>query len=128
VKAAVPYYGGGITNGQSPVRSPEPAKSNALCICFSARRTQLIRWIRSVKINTELTTKKVPFQMKIYPDAGHGFFCDERGSYHEASAKDAWEKTKSFFALSILNRRGTTTNLGGREEIAFPLPFLFFQR
>ncbi len=39
--------------------------------------------------------------MKIYPEAGHGFFCDERGSYHEASAKDAWEKTKAFFAQHL---------------------------
>jgi hypothetical protein len=26
---------------------------------------------------------------------------DERPSYHEASAKDAWEKTKAFFAQHL---------------------------
>ena len=39
--------------------------------------------------------------MKIYPDAGHGFFCDERGSYNEKAATDAWEKTKSFLAQHL---------------------------
>jgi carboxymethylenebutenolidase len=53
------------------------------------------------KINAELTNKKVNFQIKVYPDATHGFFCDERPSYHPDSAKDAWEKLKSFFAQHL---------------------------
>jgi carboxymethylenebutenolidase len=32
-----------------------------------------------------------------YP-AGHGFYCDERGSYNEASAKLAWQRTLDFLA------------------------------
>ena len=28
----------------------------------------------------------------VYPDAQHGFHCDERGSFHEASAKTAWQR------------------------------------
>jgi carboxymethylenebutenolidase len=32
------------------------------------------------------------YEDKVYPGAGHGFFCDERSSYDEASAKDAWTK------------------------------------
>ena len=68
---------------------------------FFGAKDQLIPMDQVGQINTELTTKKVPFQMKIYPEAGHGFNCDDRGSYHEASAKDAWEKTKSFFAQHL---------------------------
>jgi carboxymethylenebutenolidase len=100
VKAAVPYYGGGITMG-----NPSPLSRTGEIKCpmylFFGAKDQLIPMDQVGQINTELTTKKVPFQMKIYPDAGHGFFCDERGSYHEASAKDAWEKTKSFFAQHL---------------------------
>ena len=35
----------------------------------------------------------------IYPDADHGFFCDdpERGVYNEAAAKDSWERTLRLF-------------------------------
>ena len=39
--------------------------------------------------------------MKVYPEAGHGFFCNERQSYHADSATDAWEKFKSFFAQHL---------------------------
>jgi carboxymethylenebutenolidase len=45
--------------------------------------------------------RKKNFEIKLYPEATHGFFCDERPSYHAESAKDAWEKTKSFFAQHL---------------------------
>jgi len=100
VKCAVPYYGGGITMG-----NPSPLSRTGEIKCpmylFFGAKDQLIPMDHVGQINTELTTKKVPFQMKIYPEAGHGFFCDERGSYHEKSAKDAWEKTKAFFAQHL---------------------------
>ena len=36
----------------------------------------------------------------IYP-AGHGFNCDERGSWHEPSAKLARQRTMEFFAQHL---------------------------
>ena len=33
-----------------------------------------------------------------YADAGHGFHCDERGSFHKGSADVAYERTKAFLA------------------------------
>lgn len=101
IKCAVPYYGGGITMG-----NPSPLSRTGEIKCpmylFFGAKDQLIPMDQVGQINTELTTKKVPFQMKIYPQAGHGFFCDDRGmSYHEDSAKDAWEKTKAFFAQHL---------------------------
>jgi carboxymethylenebutenolidase len=36
--------------------------------------------------------------VKVYADADHGFFCDERTSYHAEAAQDAWQKTKAWFA------------------------------
>jgi carboxymethylenebutenolidase len=100
VKCAVPYYGGGI-----PMGNPSPLARTGEITCplylFFGAKDQLIPMDHVGQINTALTTSHVPFQMKIYPEAGHGFFCDDRGSYHEASAKDAWEKTKTFFAQHL---------------------------
>jgi carboxymethylenebutenolidase len=100
VKCAVAFYGGGITMG-----NPSPLSRTGEIKCpmylFFGAKDQLIPMDQVGQMNTELTTHKVPFQMKIYPDAGHGFFCDERGSFHEKSAQDAWEKTKSFFAQHL---------------------------
>jgi carboxymethylenebutenolidase len=100
VKCAVPYYGGGI-----PMGNPSPLSRTGEINCpmylFFGAKDQLIPLNHVEQIRTELTAKKIAFQMEVYPDAGHGFFCDERGSYHEKSAQDAWQKTKAFFAQHL---------------------------
>jgi carboxymethylenebutenolidase len=37
------------------------------------------------------------YTLKIYPDAGHGFFCNERSDYNHLAAEDAWDKLIQFF-------------------------------
>ncbi len=37
----------------------------------------------------------------IYKDAGHGFHCDQRGSFHPTSAKQAMERTLDFFRKNV---------------------------
>lgn len=100
VKCAVPFYGGGITMG-----NPSPLSRTGEIKCpmylFFGAKDQLIPLDQVNQIKAELTAKKVPFQMEVYPEAGHGFFCDDRGSYHGASAKDAWEKTQAFFTKHL---------------------------
>jgi carboxymethylenebutenolidase len=100
VKCAVPFYGGGI-----PMGNPSPLSRTGEIKCpmylFFGAKDQLIPLDQVNQIKAELTAKKVPFQMEIYPEPGHGFFCDDRGGYHQASAKDAWEKTKAFFAQHL---------------------------
>ncbi len=36
-------------------------------------------------------------EIKVYPDAGHGFHADYRASYNEADAKDGWARALAFF-------------------------------
>jgi len=100
VKCAVVFYGGGITMG-----NPSPLSRTGEIQCpmylFFGAKDPLIPLDQVNQIKAELTAKKVPFQMEIYPEPGHGFFCDDRGGYHEASAKDAWQKTKAFFAQHL---------------------------
>jgi carboxymethylenebutenolidase len=38
----------------------------------------------------------VPHDIKIYPEAGHAFFDDQRASYVESAATDAWQRTLAF--------------------------------
>jgi carboxymethylenebutenolidase len=32
-----------------------------------------------------------------YAEAGHGFHCDVRASYHQGAAADAWQRTLAWF-------------------------------
>jgi carboxymethylenebutenolidase len=40
--------------------------------------------------------KRPDCEVHIYPGAGHGFHCDERGSFNEQSARTAWQRTMAF--------------------------------
>ncbi|MHB1587835.1 MAG: dienelactone hydrolase family protein [Acidiferrobacteraceae bacterium] len=40
----------------------------------------------------------VRHEMAVYPNAPHGFFCDERDSFDSASRDDAWERALALFA------------------------------
>ena len=37
-------------------------------------------------------------EIYVYPDGGHGFHCDERGSFDKGSRDLAWQRTTDFFA------------------------------
>ncbi|MEH1921343.1 dienelactone hydrolase family protein [Nostoc sp.] len=37
------------------------------------------------------------YTLKVYPDAGHGFFCHERSDYNPLAAEDAWHQLTRFF-------------------------------
>ena len=97
VRAAVVFYGGGI-----PMGKPSPLSRTGEISCpislFFGGKDPLIPQEHVAEINKALTANNVNFQSKIYPEATHGFFCDDRASYHENAAKDAWDKLTSFFA------------------------------
>ncbi len=40
-------------------------------------------------------------EIYVYPDAQHGFNCDERGSYNEAAAKVAWRRSIAFLQTNM---------------------------
>lgn len=100
VKAAVAFYPGGV-----PMGNPSPLSRTGEINCpiylFFGGKDPLIPADHVAQINKALTDNHKTFMMKVYPEATHGFFCDERPSYHPDSAKDAWEKFKSFFAQHL---------------------------
>jgi carboxymethylenebutenolidase len=52
--------------------------------------------------DVEVIKQKHPeSEIYVYPDAGHGFNCDERGSYQEAAAKLAWKRSIDFLRKHI---------------------------
>ncbi len=89
--AAVPYYGGGMTVGDEPARKP----ACPVMVHFGDQD----HWIPLDTI--EAFKKAQPgVQVFVYP-ANHGFNCDQRGSYNEAAATLAKERTLAFFAQHL---------------------------
>lgn len=49
------------------------------------------------KLRSTLDGLGKDFEIEVYPEAGHGFFCDERpANYNAEAAEDAWRKTVDF--------------------------------
>lgn len=91
LSAAVPYYGGGITGEQEIARQPQ-------CPVLAHFGDQ-DHWIPMDGI--QAFSKAHPdVEVHVYP-ANHGFNCDQRGSYNEAAAKLARERTLAFFAAHL---------------------------
>jgi carboxymethylenebutenolidase len=55
--------------------------------------------------DVESIKKKRPdCEIYVYPGAGHGFHCDERGSFHSQSAELAWERTSAFLKKHMIKK------------------------
>ena len=83
---AAPYYGGGM-----PGFISEKPKVPTMCHFGELDQSPTLEQSKAIaKAHPEITAH-------FYPGAGHGFNCDQRGSYHAASAKLARERTLEFF-------------------------------
>ena len=85
--AAVPYYGGGMTGEAEAARRPRVP----LMAHFGRRDPHI-----PVNGVQALGAAHPGIEVHLY-DADHGFNCDQRGSYDEAAAALARERTLAFF-------------------------------
>lgn len=91
LSAAVPYYGGGMTTDKEIARKP-------LCpvLAHFGSRDKYIS-LESVEAFRQAHPE---VEVHVY-EADHGFNCDQRGSYDEASAKLAWQRTTAFLGRHL---------------------------
>lgn len=94
IKAAAVYYGGGIAGPLLPLAE----QIRCPVIGFFGAQDQHITRDMVATLEQTLTGAGVANRIYYYPGAGHGFFCNERGSFHPQSAEDAWHRTLEFFA------------------------------
>ena len=105
VKATASFYGGGITAPQGPGGAPstvartQKIRGKVLGL-FGGRDSFIPRQQVDVLAET-LRQDGVANDIVIYETADHGFFCDQRDSYHAVAAKDAWERVKRLFSAEL---------------------------
>ncbi len=90
VAASVAFYGGGIGRlaTDNPPRSP-------LQMHFGLEDAAIPESAR------EAAYAAAPDAEVFEYPAGHGFCCDERGSYHAEAAEASWERARAFFARHL---------------------------
>jgi carboxymethylenebutenolidase len=93
VKAAVPFY------GMPPVAEDVP-KIRASMLLHYAGNDQ---WINQGVPAYEAALKKahIDYKLHMYPGAEHAFFNDTSPRYNPEAARQAWERTISFFKLKL---------------------------
>jgi carboxymethylenebutenolidase len=107
IKAAGVFYGGGIVNPPTEGGIPLIERTGEIKVPvtgFFGGQDQMIPEEHVDKIRDALTEADVESEINVYPDAGHGFFCDERDSYNEAAANDSWDKVLAFFNKHLKNK------------------------
>ena len=91
LSAAVPYYGGGMTQGAEPARQP----TIPVMVHFGDQDT-------GIPLDTvhAFAAAQPKVDVQIYP-ANHGFNCDQRGSYDAPAAQLALTRSLAFFAKHL---------------------------
>lgn len=87
LSAAVPYYGGGVTTPGEAARTPQ--------VPVLAHFGERDHWIPVDSVQA-FARAQPGVEVHIYA-ADHGFNCDQRGSYDEAAAMVARDRTLAFF-------------------------------
>jgi carboxymethylenebutenolidase len=97
--AAVTFYGGGVTDGRFGFGSlvDEAPSLRAPWLGLYGDLDQGIPVAGVEELRTSAARSGQSTEIVRYPDAGHGFNCDQRTSYHEPSATDAWSRTLDWF-------------------------------
>jgi len=97
--AAVTFYGGGVTEGRFGF-GPLVEEATGLRAPWLGLYGDLdqgipvdgVEQLRAAAASSGQETELVR-----YPEAGHGFHCDQRSSYEPKSAQDAWARTLAWF-------------------------------
>lgn len=105
IATAVCFYGGGIVNAREGLRleplMTEVDRIEVPVLCFFGGRDTSIPMAEVEAVRNALARQPREHEVVVYPEAGHGFFCDERPSYDAAAAEDAWKRTRAWLELRL---------------------------
>jgi carboxymethylenebutenolidase len=96
LKAAAPFYGGGIGG-----LLDRAASISCPMLLFFGDQDAFIPNEEVATIGRTLSDLHKTAEVKVYPGAPHGFFCDQRDSYRADAAKDAWRRLTAFLAQHL---------------------------
>jgi carboxymethylenebutenolidase len=101
--AAVSFYGGGVAEGRFglPALVDVAPRLRTPWLGLYGDLDPHIPVDEVEQLQVAASGAAVPTEVVRYPDADHGFHCDERPSFHAPSSTDAWERTLGFLAAHL---------------------------
>jgi len=94
IAAVVAFYGGASLAGDLDLLG----RIRAPVLALWGEQDDLVTLDQVQRLEESMRRLGKTYEARVYPGAGHGFFCDERGSYHPSSAQDAWVLLKGWFS------------------------------
>jgi carboxymethylenebutenolidase len=105
VQASASFYGGGIAAPAGPGGSESTLSRTAgikgALLCLFGGQDALIPTDQVDAIRKAIADAGVRGDVVVYDDADHGFHCDQRASYNESAAKDAWQRVTRLFEAEL---------------------------
>ncbi|HBL60180.1 MAG TPA: carboxymethylenebutenolidase [Cyanobacteria bacterium UBA8803] len=104
IKATASFYGAGIPTmtpggGEPTITRTQDIKGKIYVFFGMADASIPPEHVQ--QIEAELQKHQIWHKIWRYEGADHGFFCDQRASYNEAAAQDAWKQVKQFFKQEL---------------------------
>lgn len=90
--------GSGAASNDGPITPMALAYADEIHIPVAGNFGERDTSIRGDDVRALAAKLRVPHDIKVYPQAGHAFFDDQRDSYVASAADDAWRRTLAFFA------------------------------
>lgn len=104
IKATASFYGAGIATrtpgGGAPTITLTPDIKGTI-YAFFGKEDASIPQEQVDQIEAELEKYKKEHRLFRYDGADHAFFCDQRASYNQDAAADAWEQVKQLFGSQL---------------------------
>jgi carboxymethylenebutenolidase len=105
ITAAAAFYGGGMVHprpgfGFTPIIDLFGSIDCPVLLVYGGQ-DQGIPKEDIAAVQSRLATLGKEHEVEIYPDAGHGFFCEDRPAYHRDSAEAAWARATQWLAAKL---------------------------
>lgn len=107
IAVTICFYAGWIVNPDIKLSQPEPtvkltsgiAKHGGQLVYFVGGQDSLITKEHLDLMSTALKSAEVRYELTIYPEAMHGFFCDQRPlTFSNTASDDAWKKIQKILS------------------------------
>ncbi len=105
IAAAISFYGGGLVRpragiGFTPLLDRLESVRCPMLLVFGGKDASIPpEDIEAV--HSALTRLGKAHEVEVYPEGGHGFFCEDRAAYHEASAQASWARATAWLAAAL---------------------------